>query len=763
MTASTNSMIRRLFHSLSFKLSLTLGLILFGAILVFSFICISHQEKEAVRDVILDVNRFSDTLLRCTTYAMMVNQRENIKANVEAVGEQKWVERIRIINKEGIISFSTRSSEIGKKIDRNKEACQTCHQYSPPPANVDLVHRSRIYQSFHNSRAVGIISPIFNQPGCSSAACHAHKPGQKMLGVLDVVMSLKPVDAETERSQRDFFLFALALFLAVSTICGLYLIFAVGRPMAELARITRRIARGDFSQDITIKNKDEIGDLALAFNSMRKSIKEKTDLLKRSRDEYQYLFERVPCYITVQDRDLKLLTYNREFEREFGPINGIYCYQAYKRRETPCENCMVALTMQDGQIHTSEEEGITRDGKKRIFLIQTAPVRDDRGEITGVMEMSTDVTAIRNLTEELERSERKYRIIFDSVPSAIFVLDPVTYRIVDINERAVKGYGYSQAELLSMSFLDLSPEEDRADMAFKLGTGGDIANITHLKKEGDVIYVNVRVSPSVYGKRNVLIVTTHNVTARLQTEQQLIQASKMATLGEMSTGVAHELNQPLSVIKTASNVILKRLAGGKEVGQTLLADLNSEIDSQVDRASRIINHMREFGRKPEIKKQEVQVNDAVLDAFTVFGQQLKLREIEVELDLDDTIPLVLADKNRLEQVFVNLILNARDAIEEKKTRFPLLENDKRITIRSFREDDSIVVTVMDTGIGMSRKVQSKVFEPFFTTKGAGKGTGLGLSISYGIIRDYDGTIDIASEEGKGATFTIRFPVVKENS
>jgi histidine kinase len=181
----------------------------------------------------------------------------------------------------------------------------------------------------------------------------------------------------------------------------------------------------------------------------------------------------------------------------------------------------------------------------------------------------------------------------------------------------------------------------------------------------------------------------------------------------------------------------------------------------VDRASRIINHMREFGRKSEVIKERVQVNDVLRRAVDFFRQQLKLRGIEIVEELDRELPLVLAETNRLEQVFINLLLNARDSIEERWEGRNHLGPSKRITLRTSLEEDVITVQITDTGTGVPEGIQDKIFEPFFTTKKIGKGTGLGLSISYGIVRDYDGTISVRSQEGEGATFIIQFPAARE--
>ncbi len=253
------------------------------------------------------------------------------------------------------------------------------------------------------------------------------------------------------------------------------------------------------------------------------------------------------------------------------------------------------------------------------------------------------------------------------------------------------------------------------------------------------------------------MVTTSDITERIETEQQLIQASKMATLGEMATGVAHELNQPLAVIKTASSYFMKKIKKKQPIKDDILFTMAAEIDSHVDRASKIINHMRQFGRKSVQKLDEIQLNDVLKSSFEIFSQQLKVRGIEVEWELEPDLPLVMADADRLEQVFINLLINARDAIEEKWEDQPQHPDQKKITLRTRSNGGRICVEVQDTGKGIPASISEKIFEPFFTTKEVGKGTGLGLAISYRIVQDLGGNIRLASREGEGALFVITFP------
>jgi histidine kinase len=493
------------------------------------------------------------------------------------------------------------------------------------------------------------------------------------------------------------------------------------------------------------------------MESLSRVNKNKSIALNRTQDEYQILFEESPCYITVQDRDLKLLKYNREFEKMFSPEPGDFCFKAYKGRSEKCPDCPVLKTFADGQPHVSEEQAVTKDGIETYWLVKTSPLKNDKGEVIAAMEMSLDLTQMKSLEREARKSEEKYRIIFNTIPNPVFVLNAQNLKILDCNESVAAVYGFSKEEIYMTSFLDLFEGNDRESYEVSLKSTNIIDRARQVRKDGKAIYVSIHISSSEFNGWKVLLVTTSDITMRLMAEQQLIQASKMATLGEMATGVAHELNQPLSVIKTASSFLRRKAGSGEPIKTNILGTMAEEIDTHVDRASKIIGHMREFGRKSDVAKERVQINNVLRRAVDFFKQQLKLREIEVVEDFDEDLPAVLADPNRLEQVFVNLLINARDAIEKKGEQRAQKEEAKRITLKTKAEDAMVTIEVTDTGTGIPEALLDRIFEPFFTTKKVGKGTGLGLSISYGIVQDYDGTIKVESKEGEGATFIIRFP------
>lgn len=230
----------------------------------------------------------------------------------------------------------------------------------------------------------------------------------------------------------------------------------------------------------------------------------------------------------------------------------------------------------------------------------------------------------------------------------------------------------------------------------------------------------------------------------------------------MATGIAHELNQPLSVLKTSSGFMQKKIRKKESIREDILQTLSEQIEIHVDRATKIINHLRQFGRKSDPDLQSVEIYSILHRAFEFFSQQLKVRGISVKWEVDENLPRILCHPNRLEQVFINLLINARDAIEEKWGSEGVKEGMREIRIASVVTSETVAVEISDTGAGIPPNIADKIFEPFFTTKEVGKGTGLGLSISYSIIKECGGKIEIVSRAPEGARFRVEFPIVKNH-
>jgi len=375
---------------------------------------------------------------------------------------------------------------------------------------------------------------------------------------------------------------------------------------------------------------------------------------------------------------------------------------------------------------------------------------------------------LRISENRLKESEEKYRFLFDYDPNAIFVLEFETLRILDANTRALELYGYEKKELMGMSFRDLGSLEYPDGVLLsprieeKLSSKSSIyPKVRHRKKDGSPFYVNVYACQTNRSREHGIIAASIDITESLAKEAQFIQASKMSTLGEMAAGVAHELNQPLSTIQIGLDFFVNMVKQGKEIPPEELALASKRMAEQIDRAVRIISHLRDFGRKTDMPRQKVDINRPIEGVFTLLGQQLKLKGIKIVLELEEELPSIIGDAHRLEQVFMNLILNARDAMVEERIEAGTKNSGHTLTVRSCQENGNVVVTIRDTGMGISPDREEKIFEPFFTTKEVGKGTGLGLSISYGIIKDFNGTIEVESEVGKGTLFRITFPACDE--
>jgi C4-dicarboxylate-specific signal transduction histidine kinase len=237
-------------------------------------------------------------------------------------------------------------------------------------------------------------------------------------------------------------------------------------------------------------------------------------------------------------------------------------------------------------------------------------------------------------------------------------------------------------------------------------------------------------------------------------QEQLVQAGKLATLGELTTGVAHELNNPLNNIGlfVGNAIDLIELGIVDANPEQILHELYSAMQ-QVRKATEIISHLRTFGRAASVSYEPVVIEQVVQRSLSLMAEQLRLRQIEVQLHFPADEVIVMGNAIQLEQVFINLLTNARDALASVSR--------KVITITCVMKADFVELQVDDTGPGIRAGLEQRIFDPFFTTKEVGAGTGLGLSITYGIIKDHQGTITVNNRPGEGALFLIQLPVARE--
>ena len=234
-----------------------------------------------------------------------------------------------------------------------------------------------------------------------------------------------------------------------------------------------------------------------------------------------------------------------------------------------------------------------------------------------------------------------------------------------------------------------------------------------------------------------------DITDRSELESRLVQADKLSSIGLLAAGVAHEVNTPLAVISTYAQMLAKQVGGDEQKSKLL-----EKIAKQTFRASEIVNSLLNFSRTSSTEFADVDLNRVIRETISLIEHQLQKAHITVELSLDDSLPHLKANAGKLQQVFLNLFLNARDAMPE----------GGMIAARTWVDGAMMRVEVADTGTGIQSEHLARIYDPFFTTKAPKKGTGLGLSVTYGIIREHGGNIEVSSQPGQGTRFTIELPL-----
>jgi PAS domain S-box-containing protein len=352
---------------------------------------------------------------------------------------------------------------------------------------------------------------------------------------------------------------------------------------------------------------------------------------------------------------------------------------------------------------------------------------------------------------ELQRLTEYNENILESMDSGILVLD-LESQVMRWNRAMESLYGKSRQEILGRSLDDVFPASflEALRGSLVLGSHEEIAHIYKLHlptANGRSLMVNVSVAPFQVGSGGVrcgTILILEDVTARVRLEEQLQHSEKMASIGLLAAGVAHEVNTPLTGISSYTQMLREQIDPAD-----LRYPLLEKIEKQTFRAAKIINNLLNFARSGSAEMEPLHTHKILDDVLSLVEHQLEKSRIKVRKEFAEELPRVRGNENRLQQVFFNLILNARDA----------MPRGGWLTLATRADDDTIVVEVRDTGVGIRREDIRRIYDPFYTTKGIGRGTGLGLSVSYGILQEHGGAIFVDSVQGKGTTFQIALPAM----
>jgi two-component system NtrC family sensor kinase len=512
------------------KFTLVISATILAAMVMFTLVSISSLKRIFLEDAVKDVDNLSQTLIHTTYYHMLEDDRKRVYMMIEEVGSQRGVEHIRLVNKDGIITFSTDNFETGTVLDKNAEACNMCHAGATPLTETSPMNRSRLFRDRNGKQVLGIAKGIYSDPLCLTADCHFHAPDSKLLGVLDVTVSLEELSAQmvSYRNGITFFTFSLLTILVLSLAALTQKV--INRPVGVLLQHTRRLAAGDLESRVEVPSGDELGELAKSFNVM-------------------------------------------------------------------------ALNLHNAQRELKEWA-------------------------------STLETKVQERTREIK-----------------------------------------------------------------------------------------------------------------QMQADLFQSEKLAALGEMSAGIAHEVNNPLTGILMFASM----LHDDPRIEPELKNDL-AVILRETRRCGDIVRGLLEFSRKPVPQKSMCSISQLMDKTLSLVERQALFFNIQIIRRYDPLQPDVLLDPNQIEQVFMNLVFNAAQAMPEGGT----------LTIETgVQEAGGLVwVRISDSGCGIPPENLERIFNPFFTTKGV-HGTGLGLSVSYGVVESHGGQIEVQSREGEGSTFTITLPVLPQ--
>jgi PAS domain S-box-containing protein len=574
---------------------------------------------------------------------------------------------------------------------------------------------------------------------------------------------------------------ALVLFLTIA------LSKVLTRPIQDLTEVTTKMVDGDLSQRVQVRGADEIGLLGISFNRMigqvrdyttilEKMVEERTHELKQSNERYRELSQFLNSIldssteyaIMALDFFGKIIEFNRGAERIFGwkkeeVLNNknISITIVPEDRDRELQKEISNRTRTEG-VCDLEMDRVRKNGERFPAHSTMTAIMGPSGRVTGFVEIVRDITSTKTLERELQETKEFLENIMESSVDGIVTTD-LSGKVTYLNRAMEELLKYRRDEVLgthisriyvkgiqeARHIMDLLRRNERAENY----------EMEVTSKDGDVLAILTSIFLLRNGDNRVIGTAGifKNITEqqRLETELKaaqanLVEASKMRALGELVAGVAHELNNPLMASQTILHVIFNNLHENCPNMDRLKLICRCN-----DRIQKIVEHLKEFSRQEEPEFKALDMNKPIENALLITGQQLLDHNICIVKRLTEGLPKILGDSNQLEQVFLNLIANAMDAMD-------LVEGQKELNIRSELGEEerlsSVVVSVKDTGVGISQENLDKVFEPFFSTKPVGKGTGLGLSLCFSIIEAHGGRLEIRSQPGKGTEVKVILPV-----
>ncbi len=657
-----------------------------------------------------------------------------------------------------------------------------------------------------------VVTNVAPRLGSTSDVMHYSRDGQRVMGLgrhipgtpwfVLVEFPERQFLAQTHRFLRRILVIDIILF-TIGVAGAFALSRSITRPLNLLTKSVAGIGRGDFSGKIHVRQSDELGVLGEAFNSMTDKVRDsqielerQVEALGESEQRLHTVIENLSEGLVVSDLSGQLLNWNRaaleihgfasleegllelpDFAKlfELSDLNG----SVLELNDWPLPRIIRGEQLRNLEICIRR---INSDWS-RVFNYGGTIVREAGGKLIAIVTM-TDITDRKRAEHGLQSSETRYRRLFESAKDGILILEADRGRILDVNPYLIEMLRFSKSELVGMELWEIGPFKDivASQRGFsELQQRGYIRydNVPLETRDGGVRQVEFVSNTYLAGERHVIQCNIRDITERKLAEdelhktnqrlkralaelqkkthelksmtQQLWQASKLATMGELAASVAHELNNPLATVSLRLESLADQLAVDSEQARSVQI-----VADEVERMGKLVGSLLEFSRRGHQQVSTMDVDEEITKAVELIEYYLRSRRIDVIQDFEADLPTIQADRQQLRQVFLNLLTNASDAMPNGGKLIVSARN-------SFVGDVSSGVNIQfaDAGMGIAPEDLEKIWEPFFTTKPEGKGTGLGLAICRRVVEEHQGRISIESRLGEGSTVSIFLPATGE--
>ncbi len=473
--------------------------------------------------------------------------------------------------------------------------------------------------------------------------------------------------------------------------------------------------------------------------------KQALEALKQANIFWENIFNCMQNYILVIDEEHNIITANKAVLEKTG-----LCKEEIKKRKCYeiaeeiffCKPCTMQGPCPLRDVFTNKQPisrlyTIKKDNTGKYIEVTLYPLNLKTKPAQAVV-IQRDITEFMVCSFALEETEKKFYSLFETARDAIIILDD-NLHIHQANRAAAKVFGYHQDELIHLDIKTLIPAEEKAFYAYFKETKEEPITVTGIKKNGTKFPVRASVAPFSFKGKHFFTLIMRDQTRRKEMEERLLQAEKLATVGQTASYLMHEIKNPLIVIGGFAQQLIRNIEGPAQKKLEVILE-------EVKRLEKLLSDVRDFTKPIKLEKKIVNINQLIKETVSLFDDTAKAQNITVEVELDNRLSPISVDPELLKQVLINIIKNAIEAMPK----------GGRLKVTSAINGDFVRIEIADTGCGIPAEKLKDIFNPFFTTKK--KGTGLGLTISYRIIKDHGGNIKIKSEVNKGTTCTIFLPL-----